>query len=330
MNNVSIFLLKCLRHGYTRFFSTPTKEQFTVLDFDESNDLIYSILSKDEPCMIARYGATELTCILNYLAIQKHDKNLIKYIKGETGDWWWNSGIMHHMEWSSGFFPATEDYLSKFCEIMLHDSSYLDVLAVFSHTISGAVPLSAYFKEGVKFIPLNAFDSFISDKPWSRCLKGKRVLVVHPFAKLIEKQYIKRKVLFEDTEVLPDFSLRTIEAVQSLGGVNHGFKNWFEALEWMKDEMDKDPYDIVLIGCGAYGFPLAAHAKRTGHKAVHIGGSLQLMFGIKGGRWEKPDYAKAFGLPAGAYIKIMENANWVRPAEYRTKEVEQMEHSAYL
>lgn len=46
--------------------------------------------------------------------------------------------------------------------------------------------------------------------------------------------------------------------------------------------MDKIDYDICLIGCGAYGFPLAAHAKRKGKKAVHLGGALQLLFGIKG------------------------------------------------
>lgn len=74
----------------------------------------------------------------------------------------------------------------------------------------------------------------------------------------------------------------TLEAVQSLGGSNNKFQSWFEALQWMEDEMDKTDYDICLIGCGAYGFPLAAHAKRKGKKAVHLGGALQLLFGIKG------------------------------------------------
>lgn len=49
----------------------------------------------------------------------------------------------------------------------------------------------------------------------------------------------------------------------------------------MKDEIDKQDYDIALIGCGAYGFPLAAHIKRSGKKAIHLGGALQLLFGIK-------------------------------------------------
>jgi cation diffusion facilitator CzcD-associated flavoprotein CzcO len=44
-------------------------------------------------------------------------------------------------------------------------------------------------------------------------------------------------------------------------------------------------YDICIIGAGAYGFPLAAHVKRKGKKAIHLGGATQLLFGIKGRRW---------------------------------------------
>ena len=54
--------------------------------------------------------------------------------------------------------------------------------------------------------------------------------------------------------------------------------------------LDKQDYDICLIGAGAYGFPLAAHVKRKGKKAIHLGGALQLLFGVKGKRWEDPNY----------------------------------------
>lgn len=333
MNKFAICCLKGLRHYYLKMFQTHKGDIISVMGSKEGNNLLVKMLSQREPFMIARYGATELTCILNYLAIQKQDKNIIKYIKGETKDWWWNSGIKHHMEWSSGFFPPTEDNLSKFSELMLKDSQFLDVLAVFSNIPSyiESIPcLHSYMKEDITYIPLISFDSFLFDNPWTKYLEQKRVLIVHPYAKLIERQYLKRRDLFHNKDVLPDFELRTVEAVQSLGGVNHGFSDWFEALEWMKNEMDKEPYDVSLIGSGAYGFPLAAHSKRTGHQSIHIGGPLQLLFGIKGRRWEKTIYAKSFSLPEDTYLKLMDNPNWVRPSEYRSLELEQMEHSAYL
>lgn len=85
----------------------------------------------------------------------------------------------------------------------------------------------------------------------------------------------------------------------------------------MKLQLDRAPYDVVLIGCGAYGFPLAAHAKRTGHQAIHLGGALQLLFGIKGNRWEDESMCKKWGLPTGAYTSLF-NAYWVRPSNDET------------
>jgi hypothetical protein len=59
----------------------------------------------------------------------------------------------------------------------------------------------------------------------------------------------------------------------------------------MKSEIDKIDFDIAIIGCGAYGFPLAAHVKRIGKKAIHLGGPTQMLFGIKGKRWiENPNF----------------------------------------
>jgi hypothetical protein len=142
-------------------------------------------------------------------------------------------------------------------------------------------------------------------------LEGKHVLVVHPFAEDIINQYKNhREQLFEDKRVLPKFaSLRVVKAVQSLGGESNGFQDWFEALDWMKTEMDKASYDVALIGCGAYGFPLAAHAKRTGHKAVHLSGALQLLFGIRGKRWDS-NYNTIYN-----YSSLFNNY-WTHPQEH--------------
>ena len=330
MNLFSIYVLKALQHSYLKLFPSEKETDFSILNIEEGCRAIYQTLASDNPCMIARYGATELSCILNYLAIKRKDKNLLRYIKGESEDWWWNSKIMAQMERWSGFFPPSDKHLSRFCELMLEDSRELDMLAVFGSTFAGSRKLSSYYPEGLNFIYIISLDSFVCDKPWTKLLKGLHVLVIHPFAELIESQYHnKREELFSNADVLPLFHLRTIKAVQSLGGINHGFKDWFEALEWMKKEMDKEYYDIALIGCGAYGFPLAAHAKRTGHKAVHIGGSLQLLFGIKGKRWENPLHGTNYGLKSGKYSTVLDNPAWVRPNDYMSKESEKVEGGCY-
>ena len=217
---------------------------------------------------------------------------------------------MNQMQQWSGFFPATEEKLSLFCEMMLKDAQEVNLLGSWladENTVLGE-------NSQVAKVHLLCLEPYWARNPWSRALEGKRVVVVHPFADDIVLQYTNhREQLFDDKRVLPKFaSLRVIKAVQSLGGESNGFHDWFEALEWMQTELDKEEYDIALIGCGAYGFPLAAHAKRTGHKAVHLGGALQLLFGIKGKRWGDNYGVKSWGLPMGMYTNMF-NDYWINP-----------------
>jgi hypothetical protein len=138
-------------------------------------------------------------------------------------------------------------------------------------------------------------------------LQGKKVLVIHPFEKSIQQQFFKRKLLFTDPHILPDFELLTIKAVQTLAEEKSKFRNWFEALEHMKNQMDVVDYDVAIIGCGAYGLSLGAHAKRMGKQAIHMGGATQILFGIKGARWDNhPIISKLY------------NEHWVRPLDDET------------
>ena len=93
--------------------------------------------------------------------------------------------------------------------------------------------------------------------------------------------------MFPNENWLPEFSLKVIKSVQSAAGEKPPFKDWFEALEFMKKEIKYSDFDIAIIGCGAYGLPLAGYCKSLGKKALHLGGGTQLLFGIKGKRWEK-------------------------------------------
>ena len=164
-----------------------------------------------------------------------------------------------------------------------------------------------FFSKDIRFAELADMEPYDYAKPWSRALAGKKVLVIHPFAKTIEAQYQKRENLWENKDVLPAFELKTIKAVQSIAGEKTPFKDWFEALHHMEEQMDAIDYDIAIIGCGAYGFSLAAHAKRKGKKAVHLGGATQILFGVKGKRWDD--------MPA---VNKFYNEYWVRPLPEET------------
>lgn len=329
MNTVSIFILKALRKLYVKAFGSY---QLPALQREEVPDIIsekiYCLLMSDDPCMIARLGSTELSAIVNFLGVISPNHSVGKYLRGKSPEWWWNKNIMNQMQQWSGFFPSTEENLERFSSQMLEDMKEVDLLGSWLLNENYVYP---YFKSDVQKVWLIFLDPFWVKKPWTKALQGKKVLVVHPFAKLIESQYKeKRNKLFVNDDVLPEFDLKTIEAVQSLGGKSDTYKNWFDALDSMQHQMDSIDYDICLLGCGAYGFPLAAHAKRMGKKAVHLGGSLQLLFGIIGHRWEDPDYAKAARrvCPELSYPSLF-NSYWVHPSEFRSEITAKVEDNCY-
>lgn len=328
MNSSSIFILKSIRRVYTTLFG---RYEFLPLRREENpdkvSDMIYELLNSGKPCMIARYGAFELSTVVNYLGIKQGQQSYLKYIQGKSLDWWWNERLLQHMHTNAGFFPPTKEKIVQFCELMLEDSKQVDILGSWMNL---DVQLNSYLS-GVKRVHLRLLEPFWGSKSWSRALKGRRVVVVHPFVDDIMSQYERRNNLFIQENTLPKFdSLRVIKAVQSAGGTDSCFKDWFEALEHMKSEIDREDYDICLIGCGAYGFPLAAHVKRSGKQAIHMGGALQLLFGIRGNRWDDPNYGvKEWGIPRGSYSNLV-NDYWVRPnMAAKPKNAEQVEGACY-
>jgi len=42
-----------------------------------------------------------------------------------------------------------------------------------------------------------------------------------------------------------------------------------------------------LVSAGCYGLPLCDAIKNDGKKAIYVGGLLQLLFGLRGKRWDK-------------------------------------------
>jgi len=320
MSTLQIYMLKALRKLYARIFDVkPLMRPECICDPEISSRLIYDRLISDEPCMVARFGAFELKDILvNYLGVKKETHSIWKYIKGKELDWWWNPVA----KINNDFIPTKTDEVLQYCKMMENDIPLVDILGSW-------LPYERYFEEqlvGCKKIDFELLNPYFSKTPWTIALKHKRVLVVHPFSISINAQYQKRDLLFDNKDTLPEFELITFKSVYGLGKHNNSpFDKWFDALNYMKAEIDKIDYDICLIGCGSYGFPLAAHVKRMGKKSVLMGGSLQLLFGIRGKRWESTSYSDQYD------YSVLMNEHWVRPCEEEVPNVaKKIEGGCYL
>ena len=238
---------------------------------------IIELLKSNKPCMISRFGSTELQTLWYSRFFP-----LSIPLKSRT---------YNNIQNASGFFPVTHQNLKRFYQEYKEDVKEMDVL------VSWRVE-EFFFRDWIRnkqMIRKSSMDTFYAQEhPWTVALENQRILVVHPFAETVESQYQNREKLFSNPLVLPKFaSLQTIKSVQSIAGNPVGFDTWFDALNWMKAEIEKKDFDIALIGCGAYGLPLAAHVKRMGKKVIHMGGILQFLFGIKGKRYvDNPETAQ--------------------------------------
>lgn len=320
MNRFCELTLKVLRRKIYPAIFSQTKLPPIEIPFNQEvvNEQINNAIIKGTPFMVARFGSVEMQAIANYIGVRDNPHSVIKYIKGEINEWWWNTNAIAQLQSNAGFFPLTDPMIRMFGEIMSEDSKMIDILGSW-------VPEEYYLREQLKnaqkvrledIKPVFMWDG--SGANWTQALNGKRVLVVHPFTDTIKNQYAKRKLLFKHPDFLPEFELLTVKAVQSIGGVCE-YATWFDALNYMKQEMDKVDYDVCILGCGAYGLPLAAHAKKTGHVAIHLGGITQLMFGIRGNRWDNRDE-----------WKDLFNEYWVRPNESeRPQSAQNVEGACY-
>lgn len=326
------YLIRGLKKVYRAISRKKFLNPACDMNRQSANDKIYSLLTANTPCMISRFGTTELNCINNYLCVKskkKYFSRLIDYIVDNTHTPWWNTDHFETMVIYSGIFPPCEDISIRFSERYLQDIPFIDLLGSFQY-YEKFMPL----RSDVYKVQLETLYPFFVERPWTAALKGKKVLVVHPFDYSIRSQYENRQNLFDNQDILPDFELITFRAVQSVAGTKVPYKDWFEALKYMEDKIATIDFDICILGCGAYGLPLAAHVKRLGKKAIHLGGGTQLLFGIKGKRWEEEHYSKTFHYRPNESINMnyadLFNEHWVYPDESeKPKDAIRVENACY-
>ena len=290
-DSIRAILYKIFRLKLFSKYPEPGDYHKIILPQEEGNKLIKNSLRSPKPLMCIRFGSIELDCLSFYLRYRKNAKAKRKPYNNNLRDAIWKN---------AGFFPTDNDSLDAFSELYINCIKHIDFIGVWFNFYENIV--CQRFCPDAYLLPLRSIEPYYSANPWSKSLENKKVLVIHPFQESIESQYKKRKLLFANKDVLPDFELITLKAVQSIAKSKAGFETWFDAYEHMCAEVKKIDFDIAIIGAGAYGLPLSFYAKSLGKKAIHMGGATQILFGIKGKRWDQHEV-----------ISKLYNEHWVRP-----------------
>ena len=271
---------------------------------EEGNEELSLLIKSKNPFVVGKFGCTEIGVISEVI---KNELNLGKIRQGDR-----RSLII-----LSGFFPNEEESIKQFALMYLDMVGCIDILGTWNNRFEDYI-VKKYMKT-TRLSDLHFLEPYYFEKPWSRFLKGKKVLVVHPFAESINSQYQKREFLFENEDILPEFQLITLKAVQTVAGNKSEFETWFDALNYMYEKAISIDFDVALVGCGAYGLPLAIKLRQAGKQAIHTGGATQILFGIKGGRWDQ-----------NPKISKMYNKYWIRPNLNETpKGVGNVEEACY-
>lgn len=272
-----------------------------LLNEEEGNALIGQMLQSNTSFMVGRFGAVEMHCVYKWM-------NKKPYSEQER-----NQAL-----YAAGIFPNIDATLDRFCEIYTQSMKQCDCLGVWE--VTGEKNAIKKYIPTAKLVPSRSIEPYYYENPWSAYLKGKKVLIIHPFVETIKKQLKHRDKIWPKSDILPEFgSVAFVKAVQSNAGAKPVQKDWVEALEYMKQEISKLDFDVAIIGAGAYGFPLAAYVKSLGKQAIQMSGATQILFGIKGKRWDTHPVISKFY-----------NQYWTRPSESETPpSIQKVEGGSY-
>jgi hypothetical protein len=256
------------------------------------NAAIRTALDAGRAAALGKIGSLELEAIRGYL------RGMNREGRYKT--------LLSKLHRIAGIFPPTNWGVDEFCKTYLDDLGAIDILAVWYN--AGEPEIVGRFCKEAQLVELTALEPYFHSDPWSHALAGKRVLILHPFTKSIERQLHRRSEIWPDGRtVLPEFDATFIEAPLSDALVKSPHASWNVALESLKAEMERKAFDAAIIGAGAFSVPLCAHAKRLGKIGLHLGGATQILFGIRGGRWD--------GLPE--FQRFFSEA-WIRPSSTET------------
>ena len=183
-------------------------------------------------------------------------------------------------------------------------------------------------------VPLRSLEPYYvsPELRWSELLEDQHICVVSSFTESMIQQVLKglNKVFYPES-ILPENAdyafVRTGYAPVLAQGRctwteafdGESITSWQEAVDYVVDRVCMTGAKFVLIGCGGLGMIIAHELKNKGKICIVLGGATQILFGIKGKRWENH-----------SVISKLFNGNWIYPSlEETPRGAEDVEGGCY-
>lgn len=260
-----------------------------------NNWLIHNLLTK-KGFTALRQGNIESTAILQQEGIYDKLYTNAGFYSSDGND------EKHYKKWKNLYVKA-----------LFNMDCHLDVVSCKSFIISGDVltklniwcPMLVYI-ERIDFW-LDMLQILQENK--------KKICIVSYFAEEMKQQFDNIKKIFNHID-LSKLDLEFVESWNTIKG-NEPHSNWCRTYELLKCRIDKTNSDIYLVSCGSYGLPICDYIKSKKKNAVYVGGLLQMLFGLRGNRWDERPFMNKYYNEHWKYpTKKPENAELVEGSCY--------------
>lgn len=244
------------------------------------NQELHAFIAHSSEMLVGRVGATELSLINGQRGLAR---TLLAPMRAKV---------------NAGIWPPIPSQLRRFREVYVQSFADASIVAAWGESaLVGEADFIRRAAPHARTIPLASLDPVLiaarGETPWSASLTDATVGVISSFAELIDQQFQRRELLFPSgVTVLPKCRLLTMAPPQTQA-LNVSRRSWSYLFEQAKKEAVRRFViaEIVLVSSGSYGMPLAAALADEGIKTIYVGGCLQLLFGIRGRRWQdQPEF----------------------------------------
>jgi hypothetical protein len=248
-------------------------------------ELLCDFFASEVPFLIGKNGTVELEVLLS-------KPNEI------------TTSLANKLELHAGVFPSSHlenwrlDYLDALVNTDILAEAWYKPFAEKETTL-----LDTLKKDRKKILLRNIEPYYVEPElRWSKYLASKRVAIISSFAQTCEEQTYMAKAIWgnEAKTILPNST--TWIPIQTYYGpkVANGNAQWpyatnyREAIRDVVERTLEQRPNIAIIGCGGLGMIIGSQLKNAGIQCIVMGGATQIMFGVRGKRWENHEIISTF------------------------------------
>ena len=283
----------------------PTRANPLKTQTEGAQELVRAVIA-GAPYAAGKLGTSEFEALCWYLEHRRRKTHQTQY----------PVHVFRHMVINAGIFPSRPETLDHWAEHMLQTVlPAMDLMVEWNPTskLHEHYFLEAHAPHSTRTV-LRAlepyYESDTADRYTLAIPEGSKIAVVSPFADTIMEQSSKlhsgiwRTPVWSASHVF--IPIQTFYS-PLVAGERHQWAprlhDWLAACDDIVEKVVHVGAKYVFIGCGALSLPLAAALKQAGCIAIHTGGATQILFGIKGRRWD-----------SHSIISKFYNDAWARPS----------------